>query len=102
MNDAGLARVVGKGRTNKRNMECDTMEGSGGPGDPISRIGAEIGRVPILPTGVIVDATFLNKTATGILLAGRTYTFSVNLSNEPGTTTSWFSAEAGVKIIKLC
>jgi hypothetical protein len=29
MNDAGLARVVGKGRTNKRNMECDTMEGSG-------------------------------------------------------------------------
>jgi hypothetical protein len=29
MNDAGLARVVGKGRTNKRNMECDTVEGSG-------------------------------------------------------------------------
>jgi hypothetical protein len=69
---------------------------------PISLIQAEIGRVPILPTGVNVDATFLNKTATGILLAGRTYTFSVNLLNEPGTTTSWFSAEAGVKIIKLC
>jgi hypothetical protein len=44
----------------------------------------------------------LLKHLINILLAGRTYTFSVNLLNEPNTTTSWFSAEAGVKIIKLC